>query len=141
MSRLALSMSDRTELGERLGLVGRVLKLQAIVTWSLRMLLSGLVLDCLWLAGSRVLPYQVKPMLLLLAPAVLAALGAIVAGLWQILDRVIARRTDRELGLKERLVTAVERRGQPARTVLDGLQLRDAVEQLRRYEPLESFPV
>ena len=35
MSRLALSISDRSELMERLGHVGRVLKFQAIVTWSL----------------------------------------------------------------------------------------------------------
>ena len=59
MSRLALSTSDRTELWERLGLVGRVLKLQAIVIWSLRLLIAGLVVDCVWLAGSRFLPTAV----------------------------------------------------------------------------------
>src|ERR687884_171649 len=73
MSRLALSMSDRTELWERLGLVGRVLKLQAIVIWSLRLLIAGLVVDCVWLAGSRFLPYGVRPTFLLIAPAALAA--------------------------------------------------------------------
>ncbi len=141
MSRLALSRSDHTELGEHLGLVGRVLKLQAMVVWSLRLLAVGLLLDCVWLAGARFLPYQVKPMLLFIAPAALAVAAAIVAGLWQLSDRAIARRADHELGLKERLVTAVELRGQPTRSPLTGLQVRDAVEQLRRYEPLESFPL
>ena len=36
MSRLAYSMSDRTELYERLNVVGRVLSLQNIVIWSIR---------------------------------------------------------------------------------------------------------
>jgi hypothetical protein len=141
MSQLSLSRSDHTELGERLGLVGRVLKLQAIVVWSLRLLIVGLLLDCVWLAGARFLPYQVKPVVLFIAPAALAAAAALVAGLWQISDRTIARRADRQLGLKERLVTAVELRRLPTRSPLVGLQVRDAVEQLRRYEPLESFPL
>src|SRR5688500_14016838 len=121
MSRLALSRSDHTELGERLGLVGRVLKLQAMVVWSLRLLIVGLLLDCVWLAGARFLPYQVKPMLLFIAPAALAAAAAVVAGLWQLSDRTIARRADRDLGLKERLVTAVALRRQPTRHPSPGL--------------------
>lgn len=141
MSRLALSMSDRTELAERLVQVGRVLKLQAMVTWSLRLLVIGLALDCVWLASSRFLPYTVRPTFLLIAPAALAVLGAIVAACWHISDRAVAQRSDRELGLKERLITALELRHLPATSALPGLQLRDAVEQFRRYEPLESFPV
>src|SRR2546423_15214438 len=101
-------MNDRTELFERLGQVGRVLKLQAIVTWSMRLLVIGLALDCLWLTGARFLPYGVKPPLLFIAPAVLAVLGGIVAGAWHLSDQRIARRADRVLGLKERLLTAVE---------------------------------
>jgi hypothetical protein len=145
MSRLALSMSDRTELWERLGLVGRVLKLQAIVIWSLRLLIAGLVVDCVWLAGSRFLPYGVRPTFLLIAPAALAAVGGVIAGFWHVPAPKVARRADRELGLKERLVTAVElhegRRARGAGAPLVGLQLRDAVDQLRRYDPLEAFPV
>jgi hypothetical protein len=145
MSRLALSMSDRTELWERLGLVGRVLKLQAIVIWSLRLLVVGLFIDCVWLAGSRFLPYGVRPTLLLIAPALLATAGGMAAGLWHVSSLKVARNADRVLGLKERLVTAVElhqhTRGRSASAPLVGLQLRDTVEQLRRYEPLEAFPV
>ena len=142
MSRLALSISDRAELFERLGLVGKVLKLQAIVNWTLRLLTVGLVADCFWLAGSRFLPYGVKPPMLLVAPASLAILGAIVAGFWHISHQNIARRADRDLGLKERLITAVElQRGPAGRSALGGLQLRDTLDQFRRYEPLEAFPV
>jgi hypothetical protein len=144
MSRLALSISDRSELMERLGHVGRVLKFQAIVTWSLRLLIAGLLLDCLWLLGSRLLPYGVRPMWLLIAPAALAIVGGLLAGLWPIPSMAIARRADRDLGLKERLVTALElqRNRKPDGSVpLAGLQLRDTVEQFRRYEALESFPV
>ena len=143
MSRLALSMSDQTELSERLGQVGRVLKLQSIVTWALRLLVFGLVLDCLWLVGARLLPYGVRPMMLLVAPAVLAIVGGFLAGLWPTPVARVARRADHDLDLKERLITAIELQRQPAggAVPLAGLQLRDAVTQLRRYEALESFPV
>jgi hypothetical protein len=144
MSRLAFSISDRSELMERLGHVGRVLKLQAIVTWSLRLLVLGLLLDCLWLLGSRFLPYGVRPMLLLIAPAALAIVGGLLAGLWPIPAMRIARRADRDLGLKERLVTALElqrNRSGDNSVPLASLQLRDTVEQFRRYDALESFPV
>ena len=80
MSRLALSLSDRTELSERLAQVGRVLKLQSIVTWSLRLLIIGLALDCVWLAGARFLALGTAASGLALARAAAAAntLGALV---------------------------------------------------------------
>lgn len=141
MSRLALVMSERTELAERLGQVGRVLRTQSIVTWSLRLLVLGLLADCLLLAGARFLPYSVKPALLLLAPATLAVLGGVLGGFWQIQTLTIARRADRVLGLKERLLTAVELQGRPAHSPLVGLQLRDALDQFRRQDPADHFPV
>jgi hypothetical protein len=126
---------------ERLGQVGRVLKLQSMVIWALRLLLLGLVADCLWLLGSRFMPYVVRPPLLFIAPAALAVVGAIVAAFWRLSTQSIARRTDQQLGLKERLVTAVELQQQRSSTPLTSLQLRDAVEQFRRYEALDTFPV
>src|SRR5438067_1386505 len=130
MSRYALSMSDRTELWARLGLVGRVLKLQAIVIWSLRLLIAGLVVDCVWLAGSRFLPYGVRPTFLLIAPAALAAAGGVIAGFWHVPAPKVARRADRALGRKERLVTAVElhqgRPGGSASAALAGSLASDA---------------
>jgi hypothetical protein len=141
MSRLALSLNDRTELHDRLNQVGRVLKLQAVVTWSLRMLVVGLLADCLWLAGARFLPYPARPATLLVVPAVAAILGALAAGLWRTPAVQIARRADRELRLKERLITALELQRTRMGGPLVGLQLRDAVDQLRRVEALEAFPV
>jgi hypothetical protein len=141
MSRLSLAMGERTELTERLGQVGRVLRLQALVTWALRLLVLGLVVDCLLLAVSRFLPYSVKPALLLLAPAALAIMGGIVGGFWQLQPRTIARRADRALGLKERLLTAVELQRHPPQSPLVGLQLRDALDQFRRHDPSDYFPV
>jgi hypothetical protein len=141
MSRLALSMSDRTELAERLALVGKVIRLQAVVTWSLRLLIVGLLLDCIWLVGARFLPYGMRPSLLLITPAALAVAGGLVAALWHVSDQRVARRADQTLALKERLVTAVEFQQRRVSSPLAALQLRDTVEQFRRYEPLESFPI
>ena len=141
MSILALSRSDRTEYFERLSHVGRVLRLQSVVTWSLRMLILGLVVDCLLLLAARFLPFRLQPTMLLVGPGALAVIGGIIAACWQTSSRTIARRADRELGLKERLVTALELQGAQASSPLVGLQLRDAVEQFRRFEALDAFPV
>jgi hypothetical protein len=141
VSRFALSVSDRTELAVRLSLVGKVIRLQSVVTWSLRLLIIGLLLDCLWLAGARFLPYAVRPSFLLIAPAALAVVGGLVAAFWHLSDQRVARRADRVLGLKERLVTAIELQQRRASSPIVGLQLRDAVEQFRRYEALEAFPI
>jgi hypothetical protein len=141
VSRLALSLGDRTELAERLNLVGKVIKLQAIVLWSIRLLIVGLLLDCIWLVGARFLPYGLRPSFLLIAPAALAVVGGLAAAVWHLSDQRVARRADRVLGLKERLITAVELQQRRASSPLVSLQLRDAVEQFRRYEPMESFPI
>lgn len=139
--RLLASRSDRTELIERLKLIGRVITLQSIVTWAVRGLVLGLLLDCVWLAGARFLPYGVRPPLLLIAPAALALAAGLVGGIRQLSDATIARRADSRLQLKERLITAVELQRQRAGAPLVTLQLHDAVEQLRRFDPLDAFPV
>lgn len=141
MSRLAFARSDRTEFFERLGEVGRVLKLQAVVNWSLRLLAAGLLVDCLLLLSARFLPYRLQPGALAIVPAALAVLGGVVAGFWSQSPRTIARRADRELGLKERLVTALELQRSSTGSPLIGLQLRDAVDQFRRFDPFDAFPV
>ena len=142
-SRVAMSQGERAELWERLTLVGRVLKLQQIVTWTVRLLLVGLALDCLWLAGSRVLPYIVPTAILPAVPLGLAALGALTLMFWRPSMAYLARRADRQLGLKERLTTAVElqTRTEDFSPRLAELQLRDTVTHFRRVEPLEAFPI
>src|SRR5688500_684532 len=102
---VAANRSDRAELWERLAVVGRVLKLQQIVTWTIRLLLVGLLLDCLWLAGSRVFPYIVPTALLPAIPLALVALGALFLTFWRPSMAYLARCSDRQLGLKERLTT------------------------------------
>jgi hypothetical protein len=163
-SRMATSGGDRAELWERLSVVGRVVKLQLIATWTVRLLLVGLLVDVVWLAGARVFPYVVPSTALPAVPLALAALGALVLAFWRPSRADLALRADRRLGLKERLVTAVELQGRGARddgrgsagdregrgdpaptepgaTRLGEMQLRDAVAHFRRVDPLEAFPV
>ncbi|MDP8922311.1 MAG: hypothetical protein M3O34_05470 [Chloroflexota bacterium] len=139
--------ADRAELWQRLTLVGRVVKLQAIATWVVRLIALGLVLDAAWLAGSRFFPYTVPTPALPALPLALAALGALVIAFWRPSMLYLARLTDRQLGFKERLTTAVELQSAPAGREqkplppLAGLQLSDAVDYLRRVEPLDAFPI
>ena len=155
-----MNNADRAELWERLAVMGRVLKLQQIVTWTVRLLLIGVGIDVLWLAGSRVLPYVVPATALPAVPLGLAALGALVLAFWRPSWPYLARQADRQLGLKERLTTAVELQGGsretgvgsrgrdslpdsrlPTPDSLANLQLGDAVAHFRRVEPLEAFPL
>ena len=134
--------SDQAQLWERLSILSRVIKLQRIVTWSIRLALLGLIVDCVWLAGSRVFPYTVPATVLLAVPLGLAALGALILTFWRPSTAYLARQADRRLSLKERLTTAVElQSGSDGSRPLAGLQLQDAVAHFRRVEPLEAFPV
>jgi len=128
-------------------MVGRIVKLQTIATWTVRLLAFGLVLDAIWLAGARFFPYSVPMPALPAVPLALAALGALVISFWRPSMAHLARLTDRQLGFKERLTTAVELHtaatGPEARPLppLAGFQLSDALNHLRRVEPLEAFPI
>ena len=139
--------AERAELWQRLTLVGRVVKLQVIATWTVRLLALGLVLDAVWLAGSRFFPYTVPTPALPALPLALAALGALTIAFWRPSMTHLARLTDRQLGFKERLTTAVELQSADAGTEpkspppLAGLQLGDALNHLRRVEPLDAFPI
>jgi hypothetical protein len=110
----------------------------------------GLVANALWLAGSRVLPYIVPTVVLPATPLALAALGALVLVFWRPDVTGIAALTDRRLGFKERITTAVELErkagvpdtaSSPAGLLLADLQLSDAVSHLRQVEPVEAFPI
>ncbi len=157
-----MSPVERGELWERLSVIGRMVKLQLIVTWAVRLLLLGLVFDALWLTGARFLPYIVPASVLPAIPLGLAALGALILTFWRPSPAQLALAVDRRLGLQERLVTAVElqRVGMgeggmgkghageslspvphPPSPALAGLQLSDAVAHLRRVEPLDAFPI
>src|SRR6266536_317208 len=78
--RLAL---ERAELHERLTLIGRVVRLQAIATWSVRLLFVGLFVNAVWLTGARFFPYVVPSAALPALPLALAALGALLLVFWR----------------------------------------------------------
>src|SRR5690348_10429844 len=107
-ARPGRAASERNELHERLVLIGRVIKLQVIATWAVRLIFIGLALNIAWLAGARFFPYVVPSVALPAVPLALAALGALMLVFWRPPVARIAQMTDRRLGLKERLTTAVE---------------------------------
>ena len=149
-ARPGRSASERAELHERLTLIGRVVRLQAIATWAVRLIFIGLAVNAVWLAGARVFPYIVPTAVLPAIPLALAALGALVLVFWRPDASRIAALTDRRLGFKERVTTAVELEKKagvpdtatsPNGLLLADLQLSDAVTHLRQVEPVEAFPI
>jgi hypothetical protein len=154
-ARPGRSASERAELHERLTLIGRVVRLQAIATWAVRLIFIGLAVNAVWLAGARVFPYIVPTAVLPAIPLALAALGALVLVFWRPEATRIAALTDRRLGFKERITTAVElerKSGIPDTAaspppasgqagLMADLQLSDAVTHLRQVEPVEAFPI
>src|SRR3954470_10331452 len=149
-ARPGRSASERAELHERLTLIGRVVRLQAIATWAVRLILLGLLANVLWLAGARFFPYVVPTAVLPAVPLALAALGALVLVFWRADLVRIAALTDRRLGLRERVTTAVEldrksripdTTASPSGLLLADLQLSDAVSHLREVEPVDAFPI
>jgi hypothetical protein len=142
MSTQALSSyNDRVVLREGLNLISRVLKLQLSVVWFFRCSALGLVIDAGLLAAARFTPLALQPAALVLPPAILGLFGLIAAFIWPLPVVDVARLADRRLGLKERLTTALELQLKRDQHPLTGLQLHDAVEQVRHIEPLEAFPV
>jgi hypothetical protein len=142
--------SEHAELHERLTLIGRMVRLQAIATWAIRLVLAGLIVNAVWLAGARVFPYIVPTAVLPAIPLGLAALGALVLVFWRPGAARVAALTDRRLGFKERVTTAVELETKsgipdtatsPGGLLLADLQLSDAVAHLRQVEPVEAFPI
>jgi hypothetical protein len=149
-ARPGRSASERAELHERLTLIGRVVRLQAIATWAVRLIFIGLAVNAVWLAGARVFPYIVPTAVLPAIPLALAAIGALVLVFWRPEATRIAALTDRRLGFKERITTAVELErksgipdtaASPGGLLMADLQLSDAVTHLRQVEPVEAFPI
>jgi hypothetical protein len=120
------------------------------VTWAVRLILAGLIVNTLWLAGARFLPYTVPTLVLPAVPLALAALGAMVLLFWRPDAARIAALTDQRLGFKERITTAIELERRkldpenpptPSAQLMGDLQLSDAVSHIRQVEPLEAFPI
>jgi hypothetical protein len=146
-ARPGRSGSERAELHERLTLIARMIRLQAVATWAVRLIFLGLAINAIWLAGARFFPYIVPTAMLPAIPLALAALGALVLVFWRPDAMRVASLADRRLGLRERITTAIElerRKEAPASqsaALLSDLQLSDAVSHLRQVEPVEAFPI
>ena len=140
-SQAMASFNDRVALREGLNLISRVIKLQSAVVWFFRGVVLGLVADCALLVAMRLSPLGVQLQWLVLPPAILGVAGLVAAFVWPIPIENIARRADARLGLKERLITAIELQRSKDSHPLAGLQLHDAVEHVRQIEALDAFPV
>jgi hypothetical protein len=140
-SQAIASSNDRVALREGLSMIARVIKLQSAVIWFFRGVVLGLVADCVLLVAMRLSPIGMQLQWLVLPPAILGVLGLLAAFLWPIPVEQVARRADFRLGLKERLVTAIELQRSRESHPLAGMQLHDAVEHVRHVEALDAFPV
>lgn len=134
-------LAEAREYRAQLALVGRVLRLHEMLQWSLRLLTVGLVADLLWLGGTSLFPYAISWPALVAAPVTLALVGAFAGALWPMKPQELAQRADSGMGLKERMVTALELLGRGASRPLELAQVRDAVLSFSRREPLEAFPL
>lgn len=123
-------------------LLVRVLSIQEAVTWSLRGVALGLLGVCAWLLARRFVPLPaIYPPYFLAPPAALAVLLALAALVRRRSPAKVLRRADRRLRLQERLITALEVQSWPASHPQGRAQLRDAVLQFTRREPLDEFPL
>jgi septal ring factor EnvC (AmiA/AmiB activator) len=148
MSSAVGTPADRQELFHRIALIGRVLKLQSVVTWAIRLLIVGALIDVAFLIAARWVAMPTPPLLLAAVPLTLAAAGSLVVALRRMPAARVARQTDRQLGLKQRVATAVELQSSDEalplgsdRAMMTRMQLRDAVSHLSEVEPVEAFPI
>lgn len=132
-------------LHEQLAAFGRALTLGRASLWTFRGLCLGLLVSALfllvrWLA-LPIGPDRLPPLLLLTPPIALAALAGGVAAARPQPAEWVARRVDGRLCLAERTLTALAApRSSERAGPLHLWQLRDAVEHLRRADPLQTFP-
>ena len=133
--------SAELHLAECLDALGRAKRLQFAALWALRAAAAGLASDALLLLAGRssLLPARMD---WLLGPPLLLLLIVLVASLIHRPGQLaLAQRTDHELGLQERLTTAVEMQGRGEEQAFARLQLSDTLDQLRRFRPAQAFPL
>jgi hypothetical protein len=143
MTMLSPGATYHAELREQLAGVGRALSVQRAILWLARGLAVGTIVDLgivLWAwtrDGISGLPLPVLATLPL-AAALLFGLASLIG---RHDERSLARRVDRAAALQERSVTALELGARGDEQVLALAQMRDAVEHLRRLDPLAAFPI
>ena len=143
MTMLSPGATYHAELREELASVGRALSLQRAVLWLARGLAFGAMVDLSLLVwawtrdGIGGLPLP----LLVVLPFAMAVLFGLASLIGKHTDTSLARRVDRAAALQERAVTALELGGRGDEQPLAIAQMRDAVEHLRRLDPLTAFPM
>jgi len=143
MSMLSPGATYHAELREQLAGVGRALSVQRAILWLARGLAAGTILDLgivLW-AWSRDGVAGLPLPLLVVLPFGSALLFGVASIVGRHDELTLARRVDRAAALQERSVTALELGGRGDEQPLALAQMRDAVEHLRRLDPLAAFPV
>jgi hypothetical protein len=134
--------TQRSALITRLTGFARAHRLQSALTWALRLLALGLALDAAALLARRFAPFEPPLALLFLPPALGLVAGAALAAARSPRPVWLAHEIDARLGLRERTLTALELiSGVGADAPLAHEQVADAVDRLRRAEPLEAFPL
>src|SRR6266487_2330038 len=115
----------------------RRLSMQQTLRWTIRGAITGLLLACIVLLISRLIPWASAPAWAT-GIAIVCTLFAIGAAIWKhfSLSRT-ARVVDSRLSLHDRLSTAWELREHT--TTLARLQRRDALEQLQQHKPANTL--
>ncbi len=143
MTSFSPAATYHAELREHLASCGRAISVQRSVVRSTRGLLVGLVVDFVLLAWSwmRGQPLSLPAALWAVPPSVGVLVAAISVTFARTPLHELARRVDRAAGLQERAITALELGTRTQDHPLALVQMRDAVEHLRRLDVLETFPL
>jgi hypothetical protein len=124
----------------KLAEIGGLFKLQSAILWFLRAATLGFAVDAAMLLVARYRAFTPEPWLLGTVAGGLGLIGLLVGVLHRYSPQGIAARTDRHLGLKERLTTALELQRRQVVGVLAQAQVADAMWHVRRIEAWRSFP-
>lgn len=123
----------------KLAEVGSLFKLQSAIIWFLRAASLGLAADTGMLVVARYKAFTPQPWLLAVVAGGPALIGFLYGILQHYSQQTIAARTDRRLGLKERVTTALELQRRQMTGVLAEAQIADAMWHMQRLEPWRSF--
>jgi hypothetical protein len=138
------STTYHAELRAELDSLGRALAVQRGLLWAMRGLVFGMLVDLglLGWAWTRDVVPTVPAAVFVAAPMACTLLAGIASALLARQGSTdLARRVDRAVGLQERSITALELGATGADHPLAVAQMRDAVEHLKRLDPLETFPL
>lgn len=129
------------ELAEQMDALAAAARRQYGLRWGLQAVAAGLLVDGALLLAGRFASLAIPQLWLAGPPLLLLFATALVVLLRRPDELSLATHTDRELGLQERLTTAVELRRHQADHPLAKLQIADTVDRLRSLPPARAFPL